>query len=68
MKIIANEYDHAFEISIDAETVAEAALLARIGLNAVRRSITVDTTAYGDGTVTTAIWAIKRKNSTGRIA
>ena len=52
MKYNLVEYPYVFSLTIEAETVAEAALLVRLGLNATTHIRSVNVGACADGAVT----------------
>lgn len=51
MKVEINEYDHSFDFAFTPETIAEAALLVRMGMNANKDVVYVSTTVSRDGTI-----------------
>ena len=50
MKVTVNEHQGCFGIDLAPETMAEAALLVRLGVNATAEIRTCSTKAYNDGT------------------
>ena len=61
MKISINENEAGFHLDLDAETVSDAAFLARLGMNVVKRKISVTVTA-GTANMWGSIWFLKNKN------
>lgn len=65
MKIAANEYDETIHLDIEPETLADAILLVRLGMNATAKVI-VHTYAFRKSGISTTIVIDKRKK--GRIS
>ena len=65
MKIEVNEYDNTFDIDLEPETLAEAALLVRLGMNANAKA-SVHTYAFSKSGICSSVIVSKRKR--GRIA
>ena len=49
MKCRVNEYSHCFDIELTAETLAEAILLARLGVNRTKELRCCDVSAMREG-------------------
>lgn len=62
MKISFNEYGGCFEVAMTAETVQEAALLARFGINGTKEVRSIGAHAFLDGTFTAHVVIGKRRN------
>lgn len=67
MKVLMHEEDDRFAFELEPETIAEAALLVRFGMNATKELKMVDTTAYRDGTFQTWICIGRKKQSNGSV-
>lgn len=65
MKAEVDEYDGCFSIILEAETLAEAAIVVRMGINATKELRCVDAlaTRNGDNPIYVAIVIGKRKQS-----
>lgn len=68
MKININEWDHVFEFDLTPETVAEAALLVRIGMNTTKEVSYISTNANKDGTITSGIALKKVKRVVSQVS
>lgn len=60
MKLEAYEADNGFFIDMEPETVQEATMLVRMGLNAARKPATVEVGAGGNGVMSCWITIPKR--------
>lgn len=67
MKVELNEYDGCYEIALTAETVADAAKLARMSANRTTELRSCGADAYKDGTFYGHVVIGKRKNDTSAI-
>jgi len=67
MKVELNEYDGCFKIALTAETVADAATLARMSANRTTELRSCGANAYKDGTFCGHVVIGKRKNNTSTI-
>lgn len=67
MKISIVECDHVFAIDIQPESMSEAALLVRMGVNANKAIHYLGTNAYRDGTFNTSLSLKKAKRSTSTV-
>ena len=67
MKSTMYEHDGSFEFTFEAESVADAAMLARFALNATKDIQYLDATAYKDGTFTGYLRLGKRMRPNGDI-
>lgn len=65
MKVELNEYDGCFEIALTAETVADAAKLARMSANRTTKLRSCGADAYQDGTFCGYVVIGKRKSVRG---
>jgi hypothetical protein len=68
MKIIALEYEGCFAFDLTAETIQEAALLARFGMNHTKELRTAYVNVSKEGTFYSSIVVGKRKDNCGVIA
>jgi hypothetical protein len=55
MKATLQEHDGCFSIEFEAESLADAALLVRFGVNRTKEVRHAGTDAHGDGTVTASV-------------
>ena len=67
MKVKMHDNDDRFSFELEPETIAEAAMLVRFGLNATKELKNTDTTAYRDGTFQTWIAIGQKKQSCGSV-
>jgi len=67
MKVKMHDNDDRFSFELEAETIAEAAMLVRFGLNATKELKNTYTTVYRDGTFQTWIAIGKKKQSCGSV-
>ena len=67
MKVELNEYDGCFDIALTAETVADAAKMARMSMNRTTELRSCGADAYADGTFYGHVVIGKRKNNTSTI-
>jgi len=67
MKITMTEFDGCFSFDMVAETVEDAALLARFAVNRTTEALHVSSNAYQDGTFTGELVIGKAKNATTEI-
>jgi len=67
MKATMHDHDEQFSIELEPETIAEAAMLVRFGLNVTKEVKCADTIAYRDGTFLTWIAVGKRKQECGTV-
>jgi hypothetical protein len=67
MKIELHEYEGCFSFDLTAESVADAALIARLAVNATKDVRGCSAHASEDGEFTGAFTVGKRKESTGSI-
>jgi|WetSurMetagenome_2_1015567.scaffolds.fasta_scaffold27452_5 hypothetical protein len=68
MRVAIHEYDKAFGIDIDPETLADAALLVRFGTGARREGpVSISVNAWSDGTMHGWIRIEKRKRGIGDV-
>lgn len=68
MKITMNEYEKSFSFSMEAETMADAALLARYAINVTSEVMAAESYANTDGTVAGYCVLGKRRKATSTIA
>lgn len=61
MKTTFNEFKGCFSIDFEAETVADAAFIARLKLNGIKELRGIHANAYKDGTVFGSVIIGKRK-------
>lgn len=67
MKIQITEHEGCFGLDITPESMAEAALLTRLALNATKEVRSLDTTAAGSGDFNTWIVFGKRRRPTSSV-
>jgi len=67
MKLKLIEYDGYFSLDCEAETVADAALLVRMAVNANKEIRYIDTCANKDGTISADLTIAKRRKQTSSI-
>ena len=63
MKVTVQEHSACFGIELTPETIAEAALLIRLGINATKDVRSVSATAHADGSIYGSVVIGKRKQS-----
>lgn len=68
MKLIINEWDHVFEFDIQPETIAEAALLVRLAMNANKEVLYIGTCAHRDGTFSAGLTLRKAKRTASQVS
>lgn len=61
MKITISEYENVFSFDLTPETLAEAALLVRLGMNALKEVAYISTNVNQDGTIYGAMSVKKSK-------
>jgi hypothetical protein len=67
MKAKIEEYSDTFSVYLEAETVAEAAKLVRLGVNSVKNSSLIYTSAHNTGALQTSIYFKKMQNANSDI-
>ncbi len=67
MKATFSEYEFAVFIELEAETLEEAVLLARFGINKTKDTTSVGAYANKGGTMTAHVGIRKRKKSSSKI-
>ena len=68
MKVTMNEYESCFSINLEAETMEDASVLVRFGMNGTKELIHKGANSYKDGTFYGSVTIGKRKRTVTGIA
>ena len=68
MKVNVNEHGGCFSINLEPETIAEAALLIRLGINGTKEVRSLSAYASGDNTISACVVIGKHKKPSSQVA